>query len=134
VNDVYEVFTRSECLKCGLCCIETEMILLPTDISIIENLGYAVNEFATYWGGYWRLKNVDGHCYFYDPVSGTCKIYKHRPMGCRIYPIIYVEGVGPSIDKDCPLADTITPDEWRRGVELIRMYIKLLKMYYGPST
>ncbi len=134
MKDVREVFTRHECLKCGLCCMGTEMILLPSDISVIKSLGYSVNEFAIYWGGYWRLRNVDGHCYFYDPVSGTCKIYEYRPLGCRIYPVIYVEGVGPAVDRDCPLADTITPDEWKRGVELIREYIKLLRMYYGANT
>ena len=127
------VFIRSECLKCGLCCVETEMILLPDDIALIKRLGYSVDEFAVFQGGYWRLRNVDGHCYFYDPVSGKCRIYEHRPLGCRIYPIIYVEGYGPAIDSECPLADTITEREWSVGIKLISKYIKLLKEAYGHS-
>jgi len=127
------VFIRAECLKCGLCCMETEMVLLPEDISVIVELGYQVQDFAVWSEGYWRLKNVDGHCYFYDPAEGTCKIYRYRPLGCRIYPIIYVEGVGPAVDDVCPLSDTITSEEWRTGLKLLKKYLRLLKRHYRMS-
>jgi len=110
--------------------METEMILLPSDISVIESLGYRVSDFVVCRGGYWRLRNIDGHCYFYDPVKGICKIYWYRPLGCRIYPVIYVEGVGPAVDDLCPLADTLSSEEWRQGVKLINKYIQLLRRYY----
>jgi len=124
------IFTRRECLSCGLCCIETEMILLPSDIESIRKLGYLIKEFAIFKDGYFRLRNVNGHCYFYDPVSGRCRIYRYRPLGCRIYPIIYVEGLGPAVDSECPLASTLTQREWKVGVKLLSKYVKLLNEFY----
>jgi len=126
-------FMRSECLKCGLCYMETEMILLPEDITVIKELGYQVQDFTVWSEGYWRLRNVDGYCYFYNLIEGTCKIYQYRPLGCGIYPIVYVKGVGPAVDDVCPLSDTITSEEWRIGFKLLRKYLRLLRRHYRTS-
>ncbi len=125
------VFTRRECLKCGLCCINTEMILLKSDIRRLCSLGYRLEEFAVFKSGFWRLRNVDGHCFFYEPLSGKCLIYRYRPLGCRVYPIIWVEGVGPVVDEECPLAHTLTKEEWNEGLKLLRKFLEMLSRDYG---
>ncbi len=106
------------------------MILLKEDIRRMVALGYEANEFTYFDGKYYRLRNVNGHCYFYDPVTGLCKIYRYRPLGCRIYPIIWVEGIGPTVDKSCPLAHEVTPKEFRVGVKLLKVFLRKLKEDY----
>jgi len=49
------VFSRKECLKCGLCCIETSMILLNEDITRLENLGFKREDFAEFRDGFASL-------------------------------------------------------------------------------
>jgi len=100
------------------------MILTPSDIRRITSLGYELSYFAEFRNGFYRLRNVDGHCVFLDVSSGKCKIYPHRPLGCRIYPVIYVEDIGPTIDKECPAANTITPREF---ILRAKQLMKLLK-------
>ena len=100
------------------------MILAPSDIRRIESLGYRREYFAEFRNGFYRLRNVDGHCIFLDIRTGKCRIYPYRPFGCRIYPVIYVEGVGPVLDPECPAARTVTPKEF---LEKVRMLMKLLK-------
>jgi Fe-S-cluster containining protein len=77
------------CLKhgCSLCCWETEMPLTKLDINRIMKLGYKISDFAVKSDIGWRLKNVDGRCFFLE--GGKCKIYRFRPCGCRFYPLIY---------------------------------------------
>jgi len=111
-------------MKCGKCCRETEMPLTMSDIKRITSLGYKVSEFATFNGAAWRLKNVDGHCFFLNPETNECKIYPHRPEGCRIYPIIYIEGVGVSVDPECPAAHTVTPEEIEKAAPKLMKLIR----------
>ena len=65
------------------------MILSEDDIRRIERLGYKIDEFTVFKDGFYRLRNIDEHCIFLDVSGGKCKIYKYRPIGCRIYPVIY---------------------------------------------
>ncbi len=125
------VLIRSECLRCGLCCQETEMILLISDVRRLSSMGYRVSEFAVFDGRYYRLRNVDGHCYFYEPVRGVCKVYKYRPLGCRIYPIIWVEGLGPVVDSECPLASELSTDELKLGIRMINEFLRKLRTEYS---
>ncbi|MCS7364313.1 MAG: YkgJ family cysteine cluster protein [archaeon GB-1867-035] len=103
-----------KCIKCGKCCRETEMPLTLKDLRRIASLGYKVTEFAIFDGEKWKLKNINGHCFFLDEKTNLCKIYPHRPEGCRIYPIIYIENEGIGVDDECPMAYTITRKEIRR--------------------
>lgn len=96
------------CLRCGRCCLNTEMPLTQRDVDRLVKLGYRVEEFAELRKGLLRLRNVDGHCFFYDPSSRACRVYEHRPEGCRLYPFIYVEGVGVAVDPECTAAPTVT--------------------------
>lgn len=93
------------CRRCGKCCEDTEMPLTRDDVKRILALGYRLEEFAEFRGGVLRLKNVGGRCVFNDPETKLCKIYEHRPDGCRLYPLVYVDGLGPALDAEvCPAA------------------------------
>ncbi len=52
---------------------------------------------------YFQLKNIDHHCVFFDISYKTCIVYKHRPQGCRFYPLIYNYDKNKCVfDLDCP--------------------------------
>ena len=109
---------KFKCIKCGICCVGTQMELLPEDIERIEALGYRLDEFAVFDGEIYRLKNIDGHCIFYDPATSTCKIYDKRPIGCRLYPLVY-DGRQVYVDRTCPTWDTVP----RREIERLAPYV-----------
>jgi len=109
---------RFKCIKCGICCLGTEMELLPEDVERIEALGYRIEDFAVADGEMLRLKNVDGHCVFYDPATASCKIYENRPVGCRLYPLVY-DGREVYVDRTCPTWDTVS----RRELERLAPYV-----------
>ncbi|RLE72468.1 MAG: YkgJ family cysteine cluster protein [Thermoprotei archaeon] len=115
----YFTWKRDYCTKCGKCCLETEMILLRSDIERIKSLGYDESFFVREIYGYKVLKNANGHCVFYNPLTKKCRIYPARPIGCRLYPIIYDEERGVTVDSYCPLANTVTKDELRRASRII---------------
>lgn len=118
----YEV--RFRCIRCGICCTPTEMELLPEDIERIESLGYRFEEFAEVGqDGIVRLRSVDGRCVFYDPVTRSCRIYEHRPIGCRLYPVIYVNGE-VTVDRLCPTWYTVRKSELVRLASLVRDFVE----------
>ncbi len=96
--------STSPCLKhrCSKCCIETEMPLTKRDIQRIENLGFKEEDFVRYVDGIPVLKTKeDGSCVFLE--DGKCKIYKYRPDGCRLYPLVWVKGIErATLDPHCP--------------------------------
>lgn len=86
--------------KCIQCCLETNMILSYQDIDRIKRLGFDINFFVTERDGWLQLKNQDGRCVFHNNIM--CTIYKDRPDGCKLYPIIYDKDKKHAIfDKDC---------------------------------
>ncbi len=86
--------------KCIQCCLETNMILSLHDIDRIKRLGFDTNFFVTERDGWLQLKNQDGRCVFHNNIM--CTIYKDRPDGCKLYPIIYDKDKKHAIfDKDC---------------------------------
>ncbi|HIQ24001.1 MAG TPA: YkgJ family cysteine cluster protein [Pyrodictium delaneyi] len=104
------------------------MPLARKDIERIVSLGYSIDYFVEYVDGVPRLRNVGGHCVFLDPSTRRCRIYPYRPMGCRLYPLVYVPGGGVNIDPECPKAYTID----RRSVEkLAPLVLRLVKEIYG---
>lgn len=97
----------NKCENCGKCCIETEMLLSNQDIELVINKSvdqlnrddFALKNIE----GFYQLKNVEGHCFFFNIYSKNCKIYNYRPQGCRIYPLIYdFQTEKCMLDKDCP--------------------------------
>jgi len=87
---------------CTKCCQHTNMLLSQEDIAHITDLGYNENDFCFQDNDGWiRLKNTDKFCFFHTGES--CSIYKHRPKGCQLYPIVYdLEKKEAFHDKECP--------------------------------
>jgi len=113
---------------CGLCCYGTEMILLPQDISELESLGYRREEFAVEKNGVYVLRNVDGHCIFLNPETNACTIYPHRPLGCRLYPLVYdVDRGVVTVDKLCPRWHEITRELITRYEPVFRAILEILE-------
>lgn len=114
---------KFHCIRCGGCCVGTEMELLPEDIERIVSLGHKIEEFAVFDGERWRLRNVDGHCVFYDKATGLCKIYENRPIGCRLYPL-QVSDDGVYVDKQCPTWHTVPRSELERLGPYLPLFVK----------
>ncbi len=118
------------CLKnnCYKCCLETEMIISLRDITRILEAGYKLSEFLYFDGKNWRLRNVNGRCFFLN-TDGTCKIYSIRPLGCRAYPVILVESnkeVKCGVDDYCPFSQEITDRELVDGCKkLVKLFREL---------
>jgi Fe-S-cluster containining protein len=111
------------CSHCGKCCEKTEMLLSRADIELLERAGYTGENFVRYdRHGFARLRNRKGYCVFYDVERRHCKVYRHRPLGCRIYPIIYSEEERIIVDYLCPVKNTISNNEIKRkGKNLIKL-------------
>ena len=94
---------QSICLqkKCIECCRNTNMHLTHEDIHRIIQAGYAESYFSIERKGWIQLKNSKKRCIFHD--GNYCQIYAIRPVGCRLYPIVYdVESKSAIYDKGCP--------------------------------
>lgn len=99
---------------CTACCMDTQMPLADADVARLVSAGRRRNDFAEVRDGELRLKNVDGHCVFL--AGGRCTVHELRPEGCRLYPLVWVEGKGPGLDRLCPWRTEFTfgkPDEER---------------------
>ena len=115
---------------CGKCCYQTEMPLTEEDIKRIEKLGYRRQDFAVKVDGIYRLRNVNGKCYFLDE-SNRCRIYEHRPIGCRIYPVILdVNSNRAVVDDLCPMKDTISEEDIKAVEPILR---KLVREIYSQG-
>jgi Fe-S-cluster containining protein len=79
------------------------MMLCEEDIYRLEKAGYYPKKFVHIDNhGYARLRNRKGYCFFYDAETHRCRAYKLRPLGCRVYPVIYSEEGGVIVDDLCP--------------------------------
>jgi Fe-S-cluster containining protein len=112
------------CSHCGKCCEETEMELSSSDIEKLEKAGYRRNEFTTAKNGVTRIRNINQMCYFYNPTDKKCRVYKNRPLGCYLYPVVHLANEGATIDELCPMGHTISKQELRTKAKTL---IKLLK-------
>jgi Fe-S-cluster containining protein len=114
------------CLRCGVCCKETEMLLSIDDIVRLEKKGFSKKFFVRYEDGYAILKNQQGYCVFYNVKEHKCNVYVDRPKGCRVYPVILDEATGIIIDDICCAQQTITqPEKLRKGKIVIRLLKKI---------
>jgi len=101
------------------------MELSREDIQRLVEAGFSAEDFMV-CSGVPRLRNVDGWCYFYDLRKRRCKVYRLRPLGCRIYPVIYVEGKGVAIDDLCPMRHTISEREFKvKAKVLLKLLAKI---------
>ena len=91
------------CIKnnCIQCCLDTMMILCKDDIKRIKKLGFKQDFFVVQKDGWFLLKNYKGRCVFHN--GKRCIIYDNRPVGCRLYPVIFDKDENRAVlDKDCP--------------------------------
>jgi Fe-S-cluster containining protein len=104
------------------------MTITKQDAGRIDALGYERGSYLVKTeDGFCELRNIDGHCYFYDPDTKECKIYENRPDGCRFYPIVYdVKKRKCVVDKDCPSRETMSRDEIRKVCHKIRDLVERL--------
>jgi len=94
---------ESACLKfrCIECCLNTEMPLSNSDIARIRDLGFSENFFVLKRRGERQLKNSMGKCVFHN--GDICTVYRDRPEGCRIYPVVFDPHKGEAVlDPECP--------------------------------
>ena len=99
------------CLNCGICCEETMMELSVDDIKRLEEKGFRLEEFTVQYDGVTQLRNVGGFCYFYSRDDKKCQIYEDKPIGCCIYPVVYLVNEGMIVDELCPMGQTISKHE-----------------------
>jgi Fe-S-cluster containining protein len=111
------------CSHCGKCCEETEMLLSEADARRLEQNGYRRRYFTSVdRQGFCRLKNSNGYCVFYDRAKQRCKVYRYRPQGCRVYPVIYSQEDGVIVDDLCPMKDSVSRVELRqKGKRVLRL-------------
>ena len=113
---------RMRCSNCGLCCEETEMELSSNDVKKLKEAGYRRGEFAVLNNDVVRLRNVDGRCYFYSLAENNCRVYENRPLGCSLYPVVYLPDEGAIVDELCPMWHTVSEKELRvKGRTLVNL-------------
>jgi Fe-S-cluster containining protein len=103
------------------------MLLSNADIRRLENRGAEKQSFVSYDGkGYAQLRNDRGFCVFYDRENKRCKIYKLRPQGCQIYPVVYSEEDGVIVDYLCPMVKTVSKNDLEtKGKSVIKLLRKI---------
>lgn len=103
------------------------MLLSEEDIARLVKQGYSMDFFVRFdWEGYAYLRNHQGVCVFYETQERRCTAYAFRPIGCRIYPVIYDEDNGLLVDHICRAKETLSPqDKKRRGRKVIELLKKI---------
>jgi Fe-S-cluster containining protein len=99
------------------------MLLSAEDIERVERKGYDRDFFVRFDSeGYATLRNNRGYCVFSDAEKSRCKVRAHRPLGCRIYPVIYDENKGITVDTICPSRNSVTDKQKaRRGKKVLKL-------------
>ena len=100
------------------------MALTQSDVKRIRRLGYRDRDFIIAARGERFLLNRGGACVFLG--GGGCSIYPYRPMGCRLYPLVYDPATRRSVlDAECPHRGEfmIREDDTRR----LRSLVKAIK-------
>jgi hypothetical protein len=101
----------------------TEMELSENDAEKLERIGYSREKFSIVGeGGILHLRNVCKLCYFFDSAKRKCRVYARRPLGCRLYPIVYSLDGCATVDPFCPMTSNICQEELRaKESELIKL-------------
>ncbi len=99
------------------------MPLSKADVKQLEKAGFDRQEFVRHdRQGYVKLRNRNGRCVLYDVVKRRCRVYRSRPLGCRVYPVIYSVEEGIIVDSICPVQDTVSLLELeRKGRTVVRL-------------
>jgi Fe-S-cluster containining protein len=102
------------------------MELSNDDIRRLEEAGYRRDQFSFLDNRGVRLVNVSGWCFFYSLAEKNCRVYEIRPLGCRLYPVVYSADEGAIVDELCPMEHTVSERELKRkGKILVRLLSKI---------
>jgi len=103
------------------------MLLSTEDIERLERKGYSKKFFVRFDSeGYAKLRNLQGHCVFYDAEKQRCKVYTDRPLGCRLYPVIYDETKGIVVDSICQAQRNLNAKKMeRKGKKVAKLLEKI---------
>jgi hypothetical protein len=108
------------------------MLLSLGDIKRLERVGHDRQEFVRFnKQGFAQLRNSRGYCVFYQAERHNCRVYSHRPLGCRSYPIIYSEEEGVIVDDLCPLAATVSQSEIESKAEKLKKLLQRIDAEAG---
>jgi len=98
------------------------MLLSTEDIERLEEKGYRKDFFVQFDEGYPKLLNLQNHCVFYDVENQQCTVYDSRPLGCRLYPVIYDDQKGIIVDKICRAKGKVEEEQIaRRGLKVLKL-------------
>ena len=111
------------------------MVLLSGDIERLEKSGYRREDFSVESGGLARLRNAGGYCCFYDKTTGLCRACGRRPLGCRLYPLVFDEARGVPLDPECPLSALFARgrSQLRAALPVLLSALEALSKGYGIS-
>ena len=111
------------------------MLLSRADIRLLERAGYDRDEFVRLTRqGFAQLRNSLGYCIFYQTAKRRCKVYKIRPLGCRIYPVLYSEEDGVIVDDLCPNAGTVSKKEIKFKAEKLKRLLQRIDSEKGKLS
>ncbi|MEM4556297.1 MAG: YkgJ family cysteine cluster protein [Acidilobaceae archaeon] len=123
--DRFDFVNFSEvCRNCNNnCCRRFYSVLLPEEEELFESFS---DEVQTPLGIVKTLGSPSGTCPFLDK-NGFCRIYKDRPMDCRVWPVIMYYDFKTNerviyLDLDCEAVR-----ENRVPVSLINKIVEVLK-------
>ena len=93
------------------------------DVKRLEKKGYNSLEFSELGeDGIFRLRNLNGFCFFFDRQLNRCKEYSSRPSGCRIYPVNISPEGEIIVDDLCPAGSSLSAMEIEsKGKRLIKL-------------
>ncbi len=131
-----EGYLKVDCSKCNVkCCLEQRVILSERDLDLLTSHGYDLHFFAVKKGRYYYLKEYGGKCIFFDDAKGLCKVYRYRPIVCRLYPLVYQDKQVILDIENCPEAKNLDEDSlWDAVPDLIELVFNLNKGYEKYST
>lgn len=96
------------CKRCGAqCCKLGGAIATENEYRAIVETGNP-DYFEKVTDGVYQMKWIEpeGRCpYLKDDL---CSIYSVRPLGCRMFPVVHVQGIGPHYVR-CELSYQLTP-------------------------
>jgi len=102
------------------------MELSSDDVRRLEGAGYHRDQFSVLDNLVIRLMNVGGWCYFYSLAERNCRVYRKRPLGCYLYPVVYQVNEGPVADELRLMGHTVSERELRtKGKTLAKLLKKM---------
>jgi hypothetical protein len=111
------------------------MPLSEEDIRLLEKAGFKRQRFVRFdKHSFALLQNRKGHCFFYDVEKRRCKAYRFRPLGCRLYPVVYSEENVAIVDELCPMGRTVSTLELRKKGKKVGELLRRIELQASSRT